>query len=79
MKRRGFLTTALAAASMTTSPLLMGIPAEANLVKCGDLKAIIGEDGTPVRIQSGSGGSLRVWLANAPTLSVTNEVTGITR
>ncbi len=63
---------------MTTSPLLMGIPAEANLVKCGDLKAIIGEDGTPVRIQSGSGGSLRVWLANAPTLSVTNEVTGIT-
>lgn len=78
MKRRGFLKTALvSAASLSASPLLGGISAEANVVKCGDLKATLGADGTPVRIQSGSGGSERVWLDSAPTLSVRNEVTGV--
>jgi hypothetical protein len=78
MKRREFLRTSLAsAASLSTGPMLAGIPVENNLLKCGDLEATLGADGMPVRIQSGSGGSQRVWLASAPTLSVTHEVTGI--
>jgi hypothetical protein len=78
MKRREFLKTSLAsAASLSTSPLLAGIPTMTNSVKCGDLEATLGVDGIPVRIQAGSGGSQHVWLASAPTLEVTNEVTGI--
>jgi hypothetical protein len=77
MRRRRFLKTALAAASITASPLLKGIPAENHLVKSGDLEATIGADGIPARIQSGSGASQRVWLASAPTLTVTNEVSSV--
>jgi hypothetical protein len=77
MKRRRFLKTALAAASMTSTPLLMGVPTATNVVKSGDLKATLGADGFPFRIESGPGGSQRVWLASAPTLTVTNEVTSV--
>ena len=78
MKRRGFLKTALAsAASLSATPLLRGIPMETDLVKCGNLQATIGADGNVVRLQSGSGQAQRVWLEGAPTLSVCNEVTGI--
>ena len=77
MKRRGFLKTALGAVSITARGSLYGMPAETNVVECGDLKATVGPDGFPIRIQSGSGGSERVWLESIPTLSVTNEVTGV--
>ncbi|MGO8792705.1 MAG: hypothetical protein ACLQVL_35685 [Terriglobia bacterium] len=78
MKRRGFLKTALAsAAGLSATPALLGIPAEADLVKCGDLEARFDADGNPVRIQSGSGGSQRVWLEGNPTLTVSNETTGV--
>ncbi len=77
MRRRRFLKTALAAASITASPLLKGIPAENHLVESGDLEATIGADGIPARIQSGSGPSQRLWLASAPTLTVTNEVSSV--
>ena len=78
MERRGFLKTALAsAASLSAGPLLAGIPAEAKSVKCGDLEATIGADGSPVRIHSGSGRSQRVWLKSVPTLMVSNEAFGV--
>ena len=55
----------------------MGIPTEANLVTCGDLKVTLGADGNAVRIQSGSGAFERVWLESAPALTVTNEVSRV--
>jgi hypothetical protein len=50
---------------------------ETDLVKCGNLQAILGADGNVVRLRSGSAGSQHLWLENAPTLSVRNEVTGV--
>ena len=76
MKRRGFLKTALAAASMT-SPLVKGTPAETSVVKSGDLEAALGTDNFPVHLRSGSGPSERVWLTSAPTVTVTNEVSSV--
>ena len=55
----------------------MAIPTATQEVKCGDLRATLQADGNPVRIQSGSGGSQRVWLEETPTLTVSNEVTGM--
>ena len=78
MQRRGFLKTALAsAASLSGQPLLRGFPRETNLVKGGDLVATIGTDGMPVQVKSGLGASQQEWLEGAPTLTVSNEVTGI--
>jgi len=78
MKRREFLKTSLvSAAGLSGAPLLRGIPAETSVVNSGSLEVIVGEDGMPVRIQSGLGNSQHVWLTGAPTLSVTNEVTSV--
>lgn len=78
MKRRGFLKTAVAsAASLSTTPLLRGIPIETDLVKCGNLQAILGADGNVVRLRSGSAESQRLWLEHTPTLMVRDEVSDV--
>jgi hypothetical protein len=78
MKRRRFLKTALvSAASLSASPLPLGSPTETDRVQWGDLKATLGANGNPVHIQSGAGGAQRIWLNSTPTLTVSNEITGV--
>lgn len=77
MRRRRFLKTALAsAAALSASPLLSEISTQDDVVKSNELVATVGTDGLPVRIVSGSGATLRVWLNNPADVMVKNEFTG---
>ncbi len=79
MKRRRFLKTALLpAAALSVEPLLRGMSPEAGMVNSGDLKVTLNAEGLPERMESGSGGTRRVWMDSPAYISVRNEVNQVT-